>query len=48
MGRECHWDLRLMGRIDWEDGGIWRIRWTCHVSPVVIWGRIGRTVDDCG
>ena len=21
-----------MGRIDWEDGGIWRVRWTCHVS----------------
>ena len=20
-----------MGRSDWEDGGIWHARWTCHV-----------------
>lgn len=25
-------------KIDWEDGGIWRARWTCHVSFIYMLG----------
>lgn len=28
-----------MGKTDWADGGIWCVRWTCHVSSFMDRGR---------